>query len=491
MVWSCIVAVLCGLFVQYRLPDAVSSPEMDGEALKTLLSKGLSAPIELVPGEPFFSEDYDSAKGAFLRAADRVGAEITELAVVGDLATDFAVLKGRGENKRRALVHISGTHGAEGYAGSAIQTATLSLLEAEYRSARGQDLSLPTLVFVHALNPYGFKYSRRVNENNVDLNRNFLTAAKRAAVLARDPDYSGYESMSATLNPTKSLTNVESLDIFNRVSQLAQTAWLIFSHGLPAVKRAMVAGNYHNPKGVSYGGTELQPSARNLEDFLSRLVATNDIEDIVLIDVHTGLGPSGVDTLHCSSSNHGGNPEACRTIFRPQYDAKTGRLLGGLSEAGFGTSSVSKEKSAADSNSDSDSKSKSKSESKGKASATDIFSGYELTQGQMSDFCTDFLARESKAKEGEESDRATRAPDVLCVTEEFGTRAVNEVGAALVFENYAFFHGQPWQRRLYSERLRDVFFVNTRAWKRSVVQRGSVLFQEALVALGWQRPPAK
>mgnify|MGYP006879180578 FL=1 len=93
MVWSCIVAVLCGLFVQYRLPDAVSSPEMDGEALKTLLSKGLSAPIELVPGEPFFSEDYDSAKGAFLRAADRVGAEITELAVVGDLATDFAVLK--------------------------------------------------------------------------------------------------------------------------------------------------------------------------------------------------------------------------------------------------------------------------------------------------------------------------------------------------------------------------------------------------------------
>ena len=49
----------------------------------------------------------------------------------------------------------------------------------------------------------------------------------------------------------------------------------------------------------------------------------------------------------------------------------------------------------------------------------------------MSDFCTDFLARESKAKEGEESDRATRAPDVLCVTEEFGTRAVNEVGILL------------------------------------------------------------
>jgi hypothetical protein len=48
---------------------------------------------------------------------------------------------------------------------------------------------LPTIVFVHALNPFGFKHHRRVNEDNVDLNRNFLTAEEWVEVKALDPNY--------------------------------------------------------------------------------------------------------------------------------------------------------------------------------------------------------------------------------------------------------------------------------------------------------------
>lgn len=30
------------------------------------------------------------------------------------------------------------------------------------------------MLFIHAVNPYGFAWRRRVNENNVELNRSFL-----------------------------------------------------------------------------------------------------------------------------------------------------------------------------------------------------------------------------------------------------------------------------------------------------------------------------
>ncbi len=33
--------------------------------------------------------------------------------------------------------------------------------------------SLPTIVLIHALNPYGFATGRRVNEENIDINRLF------------------------------------------------------------------------------------------------------------------------------------------------------------------------------------------------------------------------------------------------------------------------------------------------------------------------------
>jgi hypothetical protein len=63
----------------------------------------------------------------------------------------------------RVVVHVSGTHGVEGYAGSAVQAAALHQLSLQAKEVL-TDASLPTLVFVHVLNPYGMKNNRRVNE---------------------------------------------------------------------------------------------------------------------------------------------------------------------------------------------------------------------------------------------------------------------------------------------------------------------------------------
>lgn len=68
--------------------------------------------------ERFFSDSYGTCRERFKSAASEAGAELRYLPVVDDLTTDVAIFQGRSDSY---LVHISGTHGPEGYAGSATQ----------------------------------------------------------------------------------------------------------------------------------------------------------------------------------------------------------------------------------------------------------------------------------------------------------------------------------------------------------------------------------
>ena len=114
------------------------------------------------PGECFFTDTYEDARLQFRDLANRCGAELLSLPVnkSDDLTTDVAIIR---RSKEKMVVHISGTHGVEGFAGSAIQAAALHQLSLQPVADRN-DESQPTLVFVHVQNPYGMKYNRRVNE---------------------------------------------------------------------------------------------------------------------------------------------------------------------------------------------------------------------------------------------------------------------------------------------------------------------------------------
>ena len=124
---------------------------------------------------PHFSASYAEARRKFVAATrarglavethllpERVGAD-------GEpLATDVAVLGP--QEAQGILIVTSATHGVEGYCGSAIQTGLLSLgLPERIRADAGV-----AVMHVHAANPYGFSHSRRVTQENVDLNRNFV-----------------------------------------------------------------------------------------------------------------------------------------------------------------------------------------------------------------------------------------------------------------------------------------------------------------------------
>ena len=117
------------------------------------------------------SATYVDARTAFLAVCARRGATVTATVhpLSGlngeELAIDVAEIGPA--DATSVVVIVSATHGVEGYAGSALQT--------RWMSERLDHLPPGVaMVMVHALNPYGMSWVRRVNEDNVDLNRNFV-----------------------------------------------------------------------------------------------------------------------------------------------------------------------------------------------------------------------------------------------------------------------------------------------------------------------------
>ena len=277
-------------------------------------------------------------------------------------------------------------------------------------------------------------FNRRVNEDNVDLNRNFLTPEEFRNVIDREPNFAGYQTVDFIFNPVRSLGPVV---FINDVYSMLKSAYAAAVYGVPFLKRALVSGNYFKRKGLGYGGHQITKSAAELSTFLSSHAALKTTKELILLDVHTGLGPSGVDTL----SVHGGDTdwEKAKGIFTTEY--KTGFSRNPKDEKAI------------------------------KGGILDSLDGYDLTVG----LTTGRLCKspESFAPQMPSSHR-------LCITQEFGTVPPIQVGKAQIDENFAYHYGTAQQKELYGNRLRDVFYVRTREWKRSVVRRGVAVTIEAI-----------
>src|SRR5258706_12648852 len=122
-----------------------------------------------------FSDSYAEARRKFVEAARRAGAKLTsykhpaERGPGGEaLYLDVSVL-GPGDSARIFAVG-SGTHGIEGYSGSAAQRA--------WRRGKPPLPKNTAVVFFHAHNPWGFRTRTAATEENVDLNRNCIACMK-------------------------------------------------------------------------------------------------------------------------------------------------------------------------------------------------------------------------------------------------------------------------------------------------------------------------
>src|ERR1700712_495085 len=123
-----------------------------------------------------FAADYSEARDKFLSAAKVAGATLhrydnpTKGPRGEALSTDVARLGS--DDASKVVVTISSTHGVEGYCGSGFQVDWLASIGA---AGLPRDTAA---VFVHAINPYGFAWTRRVTEEGNDLNRNYVDHSK-------------------------------------------------------------------------------------------------------------------------------------------------------------------------------------------------------------------------------------------------------------------------------------------------------------------------
>jgi hypothetical protein len=224
----------------------------------------------------YFSGSYAEARDKFLRAASGQGAQTESFmhdkaGALGEaLATDVARI---GQpDATNLLILSSGTHGPEGFAGSACQLAALD--DADLL-ARLKDADA-ALLLVHAINPYGFSWLHRTNEDNVDLNRNFIAFD---APLPSNPEYLGVEALFL---PTEWPPSPE--------SRAALGAFLK-QHGPRQVNAALAKGQYESPNGLFYGGQRPAWSNNTVRSILRQYAGA--ARRIAWIDVHTGLGPYG------------------------------------------------------------------------------------------------------------------------------------------------------------------------------------------------------
>jgi hypothetical protein len=222
-----------------------------------------------------FSPTYAQARARFLHAADGLALEShvePRPGVEGEtLAMDVARL---GADDAAALLIVSsGCHGIEGYCGSGLQAALLrdGALRAQAAAAG------VALLFVHAMNPWGFSHDRRVTFENVDLNRNFVDFARPL------PRNAGYDELAQALLPPQWPPTA---------ATEATIARYAAAHGPAALQAAVSAGQHDHPDGLFYGGRAPTWANTTLRAVLRRHAGR--CARLAWIDVHTGLGESGV-----------------------------------------------------------------------------------------------------------------------------------------------------------------------------------------------------
>ncbi|MCX7264437.1 MAG: DUF2817 domain-containing protein [Betaproteobacteria bacterium] len=235
-----------------------------------------------------FSSSYAQARQKFLLAADAAGLSVESHIhpLKGKDGEELAmdVVREGPADAKQLLVLSSACHGVEGYCGSGVQIHALH--DTAWRQeAREKGVAV---LYVHALNPYGFSHLRRVTQENVDLNRNFHDFSKPLPVNA------AYQEVQPLLLP----------EIWPPDAANAQaTGQFIAQRGMTAFQAAVTQGQHEFPAGLFFGGTAPTWSNQTIRQVLKQ--HGSRAQKLAWIDLHTGLGPSGVGEriFACANDN--------------------------------------------------------------------------------------------------------------------------------------------------------------------------------------------
>jgi len=245
--------------------------------------------------------DYRTSRARFRAAAFAAGCDIESLPIERRgpddqvLATDIAIRGGDGSAPDgRTLIVSSGLHGVEGGFGSAVQSAALERID-----------SMPSLrairtVWIHAANPFGFALGRRFDQENIDLNRNFLLAGDPYDGV---PD--GYDRLAPLLIPERPAGR---FDLFG-----LRMAGEVIRSGFAAVANASVGGQYRDARGLFFGGFGPSDWHRRCRERMCDWIGPTELA--IHLDLHTGFGPWGVGQLLLDATVERSEVERWRARF--------------------------------------------------------------------------------------------------------------------------------------------------------------------------------
>jgi len=236
-----------------------------------------------MPEPAAFSASYAEARGRFVDASRALGARVYEYRDPRQKGPDgeplcLDVAVAGPEDAERVLVVASGTHGIEGFAGSAAQTSWL-LAGGPSRLPRRTAVAL-----FHALNPWGFAHRARGTEENVDLNRNFLDHAKPY------PANPGYAEVHPLVTPD-AWDDASQAAVFRSLDALRERI------GEKAFSTAFNGGQFSHDDGLYFGGHREQWANYAFREAVVKHVA--HAKHAAIIDLHTGIGPWGEHIFLC------------------------------------------------------------------------------------------------------------------------------------------------------------------------------------------------
>ncbi|MFM9914190.1 MAG: M14 family metallopeptidase [Rhizobacter sp.] len=224
-----------------------------------------------------FTSTYAEARARFFAAAQRCDLDVESHLhpLIGPQSEALAldVVRDGPRRAERLLIVSSGCHGIEGHVGSAVQIALLH--DSAWRaSARAAGIAV---LYLHALNPHGFAWGRRTTQENVDLNRNFHDFAQPL------PRNTAYDELAGLLVPHRWPPS-EAVE--------AALGQLLAQQGWAAMQQAVSRGQHEHPEGLFYGGRNPTWSHVTLRELLRH--HGRHCARLGWIDLHSGLGPSGV-----------------------------------------------------------------------------------------------------------------------------------------------------------------------------------------------------
>ena len=226
--------------------------------------------------ESFFNS-YEDIRTHLQELTADLGVEISSHAIDADdgLYIDSFYLPSTRE-KTNLVVLTTGVHGIEGYIGSV-------MLDVFFREVYPtlDDANTGVLVVAN-VNPYGMKYFRRYNENNVDLNRNFILDWETFDLSSNKE----YPKVDTFLGPTGKIGNA----LWHEAGFYLSLGKTAVTDGAGTISDALLTGQYQYPQGVYYGGTGDEASTVYLKDVFSQCL-DSPYENIVHIDIHSGYGP--------------------------------------------------------------------------------------------------------------------------------------------------------------------------------------------------------